>query len=79
MASSSRPWSASEPAYDDAALGDERGAGRGRPQLLPQLRDLGVAPERPVAVGQHRVLLGAAAQVAEGLELGDGRFHRPSR
>ena len=74
MASSRRPWSASEPGRHDAPLGHEGGAGRRGPQLLPELGDLGVASEGPVAVGQHGVLLGGAAQVAEGLELDGGRL-----
>ena len=58
----------------DAALGDEGGAGRRGAQLLPELRHLGVPAERSVAVGEHRVLLGAAAEGAEGLQLRDGEL-----
>ena len=47
-------------------------AGAGGPQLVPQLLDLGVPAERPGAVGQHGMLLGAAGLGAERLELALG-------
>ena len=54
---------------DDAALGHELGAGAGGTQLVPQLLDLVVLPERPVAVGEDRVLLDALGLGPEHLEL----------
>ena len=60
------------PGRDDATLDHQLGAGRGLPQLVPQLFDLGVVTHRAVAVGQHRVLLAGAGQHTERLQLLDG-------
>ncbi len=77
MASASWPWSASEPGVDDAALGHEGGAGRRVAQVLPQLLHPSVAAQGAVAVGQDRVLLGAAGEIGERLELGDRLLPAP--
>src|SRR5262245_15403844 len=53
----------------DPPLGHELGPGTGGAQLVPQLLDLGVPSERPVAVREDGVLFGAARQRAVGLEL----------
>ena len=58
----------------DATLVHQLGAGRRLAQLVPELVDHGPVAEGPVAVGQHRVLLGRAGEQAERLELLDGRL-----
>ena len=62
----------------DASLGDELGAGRGRPQVLPELVDHACSAERPVAVGQHGVLLGRAVSMRNASSLHAAR-HLPRR
>src|SRR5690606_27841557 len=47
--------------HDDATLGHERRARRGLAQLGPQALDLAVLAHRAPAVGEDRVLFGAAA------------------
>ncbi len=59
--------------HHDATLDHQLGARRRLAQLVPQLVHHGVAAQGPVAVGQHRVLLGGPGQEPEGLELLDGR------
>jgi hypothetical protein len=53
----------------DPTLRHQLGAGRRRLELPPELVHLGVVVQGPVAVREHRVLLGRVGEDVEGLEL----------
>ena len=58
---------------DDPALGQDVGLGRALPELGPQGGHLLGLVQRPLAVHQHRDVLGRVAQAPEGLEMPGGR------
>lgn len=57
---------------DDPALGHQRRRRRALPQLGPQIVDVSVAPQRPVAVGKDSMMVKASVQTAGDLQLRGG-------
>lgn len=65
------------PCCDDPALGDEGCIGRDLPELIPQGGNFGVMSERPVAIGQNRMLVDRPRQQPELLKFPDGGTPAP--
>ena len=60
--------------HHDATLADEFSSRRHLTKFKPELFNLGPLTQRPVAIGENRILLGGIGQQAEGFELACSRL-----